>query len=746
MRELEPADLQVIGPYRLLGRLGGGGMGQVFLGLSAGGRLVAVKVIRPELAADPEFRARFRREVAAARKVSGLFTAAVVDADVDGPVPWLATAYVAGPSLAQAVTDHGPLPAASVLALAAGLAESLTAIHAAGVVHRDLKPSNVLLAEDGPRVIDFGISHAAEATSLTRAGFVMGSAGFMSPEQAEGGEVGPPSDVFSLGAVLAFAAAGEGPFGTGSTAALVYRVVHRPADLDRVPGEVRPLAERCLAKDPGQRPTAGDLLAEVGGGQLAAGWLPASLTAALGRYVPPRAPAGTAGAGPPGPGAPGDPPADAVGWPPTATSAIGGWTPTHEAARAKPGDPPARPARPNRRRLVLIAAAAAVIAASASAAILISAAAGSRPRVAVTGLHPAKSAPARWQFTGSMATGHNNWYSGGFAQLPDGRVLAISGSSSTGALTPAAEIYNPGTGRWTPAATLTEARYAFGPPSVLPDGDVLVAGGHDINVVDYASAELYDPATNQWTVTGSLNTARRYPVQVELANGEVLVATGSHGPPTCTRYLSSAELYNPATGVWTYTGSTLVPRESATAIRLADGRVLLAGGYNGGGSACTDTDPVDTEIYNQATGQWSLAENLPHGWLGGAMVLLPDHRVLLVDGNQTGSSPFAEAVIFNPATNRWSEAARPILPRSGAAATLLPDGNVLVSQGGQLQSEIYHPATNTWSLDATTLRYNNGGHTFLLPGGKVLLAGGGTSTGPSTTAELYTPALRQTRR
>ena len=239
MRELEPADLQVIGPYRLLGRLGGGGMGQVFLGLSAGGRLVAVKVIRPELAADPEFRARFRREVAAARKVSGLFTAAVVDADVDGPVPWLATAYVAGPSLAEAVTDHGPLPAASVLALAAGLAESLTAIHAAGVVHRDLKPSNVLLAEDGPRVIDFGIFHAAEATSLTRAGLVMGSAGFMSPEQAEGGDVGPPSDVFSLGAVLAFAAAGEGPFGTGSTAALVYRVVHSRANLGGVPGAGR---------------------------------------------------------------------------------------------------------------------------------------------------------------------------------------------------------------------------------------------------------------------------------------------------------------------------------------------------------------------------------------------------------------------------------------------------------------------------------------------------------------------------
>jgi hypothetical protein len=352
-------------------------------------------------------------------------------------------------------------------------------------------------------------------------------------------------------------------------------------------------------------------------------------------------------------------------------------------------------------------------------------------------------AAGQWQLTGSMATGHSNGSNTGFTQLPDGRVLAISGSGTPGTLTPAAEIYNPGTGQWTPAGSLNEARFAFGQPSVLPDGDVLVAGGHDINVNDYATAELYDPATNQWTFTGSLQTSRRYPVQVELANGEVLVATGSHGPPTCTRYLSSAELYNPATGQWTSTGSTLVPRESATAIRLADGRVLLAGGYNGG-TTCSDTDPVDTEIYDPATGQWSFAGNLPHGWLGGAMVLLPDHRVLMVDGWQHGSGNFAEAVIFDPATSQWSEAGAPNLARSGAAATLLPDGKVLVSQGGQLQSEIYDPAANTWSMDATALDENNGGHTFLLPNGKVLLAGGSDSTGPSTTAELYGPAQAET--
>ena len=201
---------------------------------------MAVKAIRAELAENADFRVRFAREVSAARQVSGFFTAAVVDADLEGPVPWLATSYVPGPSLADAVAGSGPLPPARVRDVAAGLAEGLDAIHAAGVVHRDLKPSNVILAEDGPRILDFGISRAVEASALTQTGTVVGSPGFMSPEQAEGHEVGPPSDVFSLGAVLAFAATGEGPFGAGSTAALVYRVVHSPPETAQIPAEIRP--------------------------------------------------------------------------------------------------------------------------------------------------------------------------------------------------------------------------------------------------------------------------------------------------------------------------------------------------------------------------------------------------------------------------------------------------------------------------------------------------------------------------
>ncbi|MFI0151480.1 serine/threonine-protein kinase [Streptomyces lydicus] len=260
MRDLLPADPRTVGPYRLLARLGGGGMGQVFLGRSPGGRVVAVKLVRPELAEDTQFRQRFAREVQAARRVGGFYTAQVVDADTEAIPPWLVTSYISGPTLREAIVKCGPLPADAVAALGAGLAEGLKAIHVCDVVHRDLKPGNVILAGDGPRIIDFGIARALDASShLTQTG-VIGTPAFMSPEQIRGREIGPASDTFCLAAVLAYAATGRGPFGDGPTEAVVYRVVHDEPDLSGLPAELAELVSAGLAKDPDDRPSVTEVL------------------------------------------------------------------------------------------------------------------------------------------------------------------------------------------------------------------------------------------------------------------------------------------------------------------------------------------------------------------------------------------------------------------------------------------------------------------------------------------------------
>ncbi|WP_329386151.1 serine/threonine protein kinase [Streptomyces sp. NBC_01351] len=285
MRALRETDPQAVGPYRLLAELGRGGMGRVLLASGPDGRMVALKQVHARLGADEAFRARFRREVAASRKVSGAFTAAVMDADPEAATPWLASVFVAGPALGAAVEAAGALPEAVVRRLGAGLATALVAIHRAGLVHRDLKPDNVLLAEDGVRVIDFGIARPAEsggdAAELTQTGMVVGSPAFMSPEQAEGKEPGPASDVFSLGSVLAMAASGRSPFAAASTLGTLYNVVHAEPELAGVPDGLRPLVEACLAKDPGARPSPARLLELIGpvapAGPVGPSWPPAVL-------------------------------------------------------------------------------------------------------------------------------------------------------------------------------------------------------------------------------------------------------------------------------------------------------------------------------------------------------------------------------------------------------------------------------------------------------------------------------------
>ncbi len=252
----------MIADFRIEGLLGEGGMGRVYLGRSPGGRRVAVKVIRSEYAADPIFRKRFAREISAMKRVPGIFTAPVMNADAEGSPPWLATTYVEGVSLQDRVRSDGPLPSRGVLELAISLAEALSAIHAEGLTHRDLKPSNVLLAGDGPKVIDFGLAVTSDATLLTGTRPI-GTPAYMSPEQCRGGRVEQPSDVFSLGGLLVYAATGQGPFGTGTAHELVYRVVHGEPQLGVLDGPLREIVGECLRRDPAARPTPAGLLARL---------------------------------------------------------------------------------------------------------------------------------------------------------------------------------------------------------------------------------------------------------------------------------------------------------------------------------------------------------------------------------------------------------------------------------------------------------------------------------------------------
>jgi serine/threonine protein kinase len=259
MMRLRREDPRVVGSFRLHRRLGAGGMGVVYLGSDKKGQRVALKVIRPDLAEDQEFRSRFAREVSAARRIRGGCTARLVAADLDADRPWFATQYVPGPSLHDKVNDEGPLGAAELAAIGAALSEGLVAVHEAGVVHRDLKPSNILLSPKGPRIIDFGIAWATGASTLTHVGTAVGSPGFLAPEQVRGAMVTPATDVFSLGATLAYASTADSPFGHGSSEVMLYRVVHEEPHLHGVPDALAPLIRACLAKDPEERPSTLDL-------------------------------------------------------------------------------------------------------------------------------------------------------------------------------------------------------------------------------------------------------------------------------------------------------------------------------------------------------------------------------------------------------------------------------------------------------------------------------------------------------
>jgi eukaryotic-like serine/threonine-protein kinase len=363
MQPLTSDDPAAIGGYRLEARLGSGGMGRVYLAFTPAGRPVALKVVRSDLGDDQDFRIRFEQEIQAARRVRGLYTAELIDADPAATPPWLVTAYVPGPSVEEVIDRDGPMPEAMVFRLIAGVAEALQAIHAAGVIHRDLKPSNVLLAQDGPRVIDFGIARALAATPMTRTGATMGSPDYLSPEQILNRPVTPAIDVFALGTLAAFAAVGRLPFGRGHITEVAHRVVQESPDLAGCPAGLVTLIEACLQKEPHARPAPAQIIEFC-----------VARAALLGDSGPPR---------------PATIPVAAGG-----AHAPGGWS-AHSATVALDQAGLAGPGRPRRRRPSLVAALAVVATASIVAAAAVVAIAATR--------HPGAGGTAAGAATGTAA-------------------------------------------------------------------------------------------------------------------------------------------------------------------------------------------------------------------------------------------------------------------------------------------------------------------------------------------------------
>jgi Protein kinase domain/WD domain, G-beta repeat len=495
MDALQPGDPGSVGGYRLLGRLGAGGMGQVFLGVSPGGRRVAVKLIHPAHAGTAQFRERFAREIEAARRVGGFHTASVVDADPHADPPWMVTAFIEGPALQEDVDRRGPLPPDGVRALGAGLAEGLAAIHACGLVHRDLKPGNVILAADGPRIIDFGIARAIGATTgLTSTGVVVGTLTYMSPEQIRGDPVGPASDVFALGSVLAFAATGRTPFGDDSAATVMFRIFTEPPALAGLADErLRQVIGGCLAKAPQDRPTVPALLAVLGGSAPAAG---------------PAAPARAVPVVPVVPRTPTQAPA-ATGLTETGLRREA-FRPTgapHGGAQSV-GRRAARGGRRSARRPAAIAAAATVIAAAIAVILVVS---------LNTGGTPPASAGSRQSAAAGLRGPTSPPRSGSGSLTPTPTRRGAGPTPSSTSLSATAGGVSDG-----PARDLTwQVPNAVGLTGIAfsPDGTLLATGSPE---------ELWDASTG--TLVGSLAGGRESSTAAFSPNGRLLAGAGDGGP------------------------------------------------------------------------------------------------------------------------------------------------------------------------------------------------------------------------
>lgn len=633
MQPLQPGDPASVGPYRLEGRVGAGGMGQVYVGRSPGGRRLAVKVIRTEHVADPDFRRRFAREIDAARRVGGFHTAQIVAADPEAEQPWMATAYIDGPSLLDLVRDVGPLPVERCITLARELAEGLAAIHVCDLIHRDLKPANVLMAADGVRIIDFGIARAAGASSLTSVGVAVGTFAYMSPEQVAAGALDQASDLFSFGAVLTFAATGHGPFDADSIPAIAYRIMTAEPDLGGLQGPLRDIIAACLAKNPEGRPSATEVLALL---DAAAETEPdietvfeAEAPAAEPTFIAANAPI------PPQEETQAQPQPQPLAGEPTTAAAIAG---VHPAIGSVDQGPKGQlwPARGRRRRRVLIIALASPIAAAAitvplllapdtphaptshTALSLTSASRTPTPRTS-SSRPPASrtttsSASTSASSAGTTLVDPGDGKTDAVAFAPGGTTLALGNTDGD------TYLWNTETSRLT--ATLTDPGDSAGADAVAfaPGGATLAVG--DVTGDTY----LWNIATGKITTTvDDPGTAA--------SGGYRSVASVAFAPDGKT--LATAD-YNGNTYLWNtetgdLTASLADPTRDDAGIEAGvlsvafapDGTTLATGNYDG-----------DTYLWNTRTGELAATLTDPGGGDGdgeisvGSVAFAPDGKTL----------------------------------------------------------------------------------------------------------------------
>jgi hypothetical protein len=721
--------------FTLISELGRGGMGVVWKARDReNGQIVALKLLRETYAEDPEYLARFERELELARRIDSAHVVKVLGFGVRKKVPYLALEYIEGPSLYDALTAHGPYIWPETRAILAQLAQGLADANAAGVIHRDVKPSNVLIAPDGTaKLTDFGIARGLDLTRFTATSTILGTPAYLAPE----GPKDARSDLYSLGVIGYELLTGAVPFKGTSYQEVIVEHIRTAPDLEKLPPDARPIIGWLLAKNPDDRPQRASLLLPVLYG---AATVPIAQPTELASAAMLAPMAGTTTAQPaltrqaaPSPGAL-----------PAPSQPLE--TPTRTARGPVPGAvtavPRLRTPRPLIASLGLICLAGFIVAAALATGPLSSAARptdAQPPAANLTSVTPTMTPTPRltvnptkingtFSVTGSMSTprvGHTA------TLLADGRVL-IAGASGS------AELYDPKTGSFRATGSMRSGRFSHTSlaeftATLLPDGRVLVVGGtYD------RSAELYDPKTETFSLTGSMKDARlNGETATLLSDGRVLIVGGGASGVYASDIGDLAEVYDPSTGSFSATGSMSTRRGHQTATMLADGRVLVVGGSDG------STYLNSAELYDPKNGTFSPTGSMADGRIYHTATMLAEGRVVIIGGLGITGQPLVSAELYDPKTGSFGRTGSMSEPRQDYALSLLSDGRVLVAGGwgsGYLASaEVYDPKTGAFHETGSMIAARNGPTATLLSDGRVLVLGGENGQGPLLTAEVYTP-------